>query len=496
MEVTEIAIADIKVRFRLRDPDEEKVSEIMESISQIGLLNPITLDTHHHLIAGFHRLLAYKSLKKKTIPAIIKDVDNKYGELCEIDENLKRAELSLGNQSRHIARREELMRELGLTYQQGDNRHTIKEGKISVEEMAKGVGMSKRSYQHRKQLMRINEELMDLLINAGKDDSLTDLVRLSAETEEMQWKIGNLLITGKCRTWKMAFFNAKLVDFRLRSKPKVDFDVKERWGEFPKSIMKFQKVNDDLRKIVSLVNHDDELRLTKGSLRFGETPIRFHSMNPEQALFALDYYTETGDLIADMFQGRGTTAITSLYLKRRFIGWDINPYTFEKTKEVIRNHTDASEDDWDMFQGDGCDMKELEGEENVLDGVFTSPPYYGKAEAYTDDSRDLCNMDVDAFNQRIDVLFGNLTRLIKKSSYKERVIKPIIMVIGAQRFGDKGIIDMDYYFQEIAKSHGLVLWDKQYLEIHCPQVWTSFGRNAQMKFVQKNYESQLVWVKF
>ena len=105
-------------------------------------------------------------------------------------------------------------------------------------------------------------------------------------------------------------------------------------------------------------------------------------------------------------------------------------------------------------------------------------------------------MDVDAFNQRIDVLFANLTRLIKKSSYKDRIIKPIIMVIGAQRFGDKGIIDMDYHFQEIAKSHGLVLWDKQYLEIHCPQVWTSFGRNAQMKFVQKNYESQLVWVKF
>ena len=496
MQVSEVAIKDIKVRFRLRDPSDEKVEEIAESISQIGLLNPITLDTQHHLIAGFHRLLAYKSLKKLTIPAIIKDVDDKYGELCEIDENLKRAELSFGNQSRHIARREELMMDLGLAYQQGDNRFTKTAEKVSVEDMATGIGLSKRSYQQRKQLMRINEELMDLLINAGKDDSLTDLVRLSAEPEEMQWKIGNLLITGKCRTWKMAFFNAKLVDFRLKSKPKVDFDVRERWGEYPKSIMKFQKVNDDLRKIVSLVNHDDELRLTKGSLRFGETPIRLHSMNPDQALFSLDYYTEEGDLIADPFQGRGTTAITSLYLQRRFVGWDINPATFEKTQEVIRNHTDASEDAWQMHQGCGCEMKEFEGKQEVLDGVFTSPPYYGKAEAYTDDSRDLCNMGIDAFNERIDVLFGNLTRLIKRSSYKDKIIKPIIMVIGAQRFGDKGIIDMDYHFQEIAKRHGLVLWDKQYMEIHCPQVWTSFGRNAQMKFVQKNYESQLVWVKF
>ena len=185
------------------------------------------------------------------------------------------------------------MADIGLTYKQGDNRFTKQQEKVSVADMAEGIGLSKRSYQQRKQLMRINEELMDILISAGKDDSLNDLVKLSAEPEEMQWKIGDLITTGKCRTWKMAFFNAKLEDFRLKSIPKVDFDVKERWGEYPKSIMKFQKVNDDLRKVVSLVNHDDELRQTKGSLRFGETPIRFHSMNPEQALFALDYYTES-----------------------------------------------------------------------------------------------------------------------------------------------------------------------------------------------------------
>ena len=496
MEITEIPIKDIKVRFRLRDPSDEKVEEIAHSISQIGILNPVTISPERFLIAGFHRLLAMKSLKKSTIPCIIKDVDEQYGELCEIDENLKRSELSLGNQSRHINRREQLMVDLGLTYQQGDNRHTISEKKVSVEDLANGIGMSKRSYQQRKQLKNINEELMDTLISAGKDDSLMDLVKLSTEPEEMQWKIGNLILTGKCRTWKMAFFNAKLQDFQLKSKPKVDFDVRERWGEFPKSIMKFQKVNDDFRKVVSLVNHDENLRHEKGSIRFGETPIRLHSMNPEQALFALDYYTEPGDKIADPFQGRGTSAITCLYLQRKFVGWDINPESFRKTQEVIRDHTDASEEDWEMYQGDGCEMRELEGSEEVLDGVFTSPPYYGKAEAYTDDSRDLCNMDIDEFNGRIDVLFGNLTRLIKRSDYKKKIIKPIIMVIGAQRFGERGIIDMDYHFQDIAKRHGLQLWDKQYIEIHSPQVWTSFGRNAQMKFVQKMHESQLVWVKF
>tara|TARA_E500000318_G_C3568322_1_gene216679 strand:+ start:1539 stop:3029 length:1491 start_codon:yes stop_codon:yes gene_type:complete len=496
MQVTEIPIRSIKVRFRLRDPSDEKVAEIAESISQIGLLNPVTLDTQLNLVAGFHRLLSFKLLKRDTIPAIIKDVDGKYGELCEIDENLKRSELSLGNEARHIGRRESLLKELGLTYEQGDNRFTKSEVKATIKDLATGIGLSERSYQKRKQLLLINEEVMDLLISAGKDDSLNDLVKLSSETEDMQRKICNLLITHKCRTWKMAFFNAKLIDYRINSIPKVNFDIKERWGEIPKSIMKFKKVDDDLRSLCNIVNHDEELRLKKGSLRFGETPIRLHQMNPDQCLFALDYYTSHGDLICDPFQGRGTTAITSLYLQRKFVGWEINPTSFQKTQEVIQNHMDVDRDSWQLYEGCGCEMKEMEGESEVFDGAFTSPPYYGKAEAYTDDDRDLCNMDVDSFNARIDILFGNLKRLIKTSNYKQKIIKPIIMVLGAQRFGDKGIIDMDYHFQQIAKSHNLVLWDKQYIELHCPQVWTSMGRNTEMKIVQKNHESQLVWVRF
>ena len=51
--VTNVLVEDIKIKFRLRDPSDEKVVEIAESISQIGLLNPLTLDTKHHLIAGY-----------------------------------------------------------------------------------------------------------------------------------------------------------------------------------------------------------------------------------------------------------------------------------------------------------------------------------------------------------------------------------------------------------------------------------------------------------
>lgn len=60
MEIANLRITDFKIKFRLRDLSEEKVIKIAESISRIGFLNPIALDTQHHLIAGFYRLLAYQ----------------------------------------------------------------------------------------------------------------------------------------------------------------------------------------------------------------------------------------------------------------------------------------------------------------------------------------------------------------------------------------------------------------------------------------------------
>ena len=44
------------------------------------------------------------------------------------------------------------MESLGLTYQAGDNRYTTSKSKLTIEEMAEGIGLSKRSYQQRKQI--------------------------------------------------------------------------------------------------------------------------------------------------------------------------------------------------------------------------------------------------------------------------------------------------------------------------------------------------------
>ena len=71
MQVAEVPLNDVVVKFRLRSPSDEKVTEIAESISQIGLLNPITLDENNNLLAGYHRYLAYQRFERSHIPSFI-----------------------------------------------------------------------------------------------------------------------------------------------------------------------------------------------------------------------------------------------------------------------------------------------------------------------------------------------------------------------------------------------------------------------------------------
>ena len=496
MRVVDTPVSDVVVKLRLRTPSEDKVSEIAESIQQVGLLSPVVISPNNILLAGYHRYLAYKKLGLDKIPSIVKDVDDSVSELIEIDENVKRNELNHIEYADHIKRREELLKSLGLLYQRGDNKHTLQDEKLTITDVAEGIGLTKRTYQKRKQISKLNPEVKDLLIETEYAECFEELVKLSGETDEIQLSVCNQLISGKCKTWKQAFYTAKIEDFKLNRQEELEFSCKERWGQYPKSIMKFNRVNDELKRVCDLVNHNEDLRVEKGSLRFGETRILLHQMNPEHARFAIDYYTNPNDLILDPFNGRGTTAFTSLHLNRRFIGFEINDKSYQLTTDAVNNHIDVSDGDFELIKGCGCEMKAFEGEGRFVDAVFSSPPYYLKPEPYSDDKRDLCNMSIEEFDSKIDLMFKNLSRVIKRSNYKEKIFHPVMMVIGTARDAENGIHDMQYSFQSLAKKHGFTLWDSMYVELNNPHLVCSIKRNYEFKFTHKSHETQLTWVLF
>ena len=57
-----VSISEIKISPGRRNVEPDGVKDLAKSISEVGLLNPITITTDKTLIAGCHRLEAAKLL--------------------------------------------------------------------------------------------------------------------------------------------------------------------------------------------------------------------------------------------------------------------------------------------------------------------------------------------------------------------------------------------------------------------------------------------------
>ena len=272
-----------------------------------------------------------------------------------------------------------------------------------------------------------------------------------------------------------------------------DINFKEQFGQIPKSIMKFKKD----KELMELIDWDNsELGKVEGDAKkrgggYAST-LRYSIYNPLQAKFILEYYTRKNDIILDPFMGRATRPLVTQYLNRKYIGFDTSSKTIELNKSLLEKHGYT---DYTLYHEDGTELNKLKEISNFVDAVFTCPPYYD-IEKYSDEPGDLSHLKYDDFNNRIANLFNRLYDLIKPSSYKDMEFHPVIITVGTIRKGDKGLIDMDYIFQEYAKKAGFVLYDKLFTENITPGAGFTFRRNYCYRYLTKNYETTLVFMKF
>jgi len=116
-----VAINQIQIGKRLRQLRESTVKELMDSIGQIGLQTPITVDSRpakregggmdtvvFDLVAGHHRLEACRRLGWTDIEVVNVSMDGDERALWEIDENLCRAELTELERGEHLLKRKEI----------------------------------------------------------------------------------------------------------------------------------------------------------------------------------------------------------------------------------------------------------------------------------------------------------------------------------------------------------------------------------------------------
>jgi len=110
-----VRVDSIKVpKNRIRKVDKQEVERMAESISRTRMLNPIVVSGDKGspvLVAGAHRLAAYKLLGRDEIPctAFMSVDDHDQLKLAEIDENLVRNELSAAEKAKHIQLKVELL---------------------------------------------------------------------------------------------------------------------------------------------------------------------------------------------------------------------------------------------------------------------------------------------------------------------------------------------------------------------------------------------------
>ena len=496
MELVDIPVGDIQVINRLRKTDASKIQELATSIKDIGLLHPIAVaekDNEYVLLSGEHRLSSYKLLERPTIPCVVRENNPLINQLVEVSENLCSNRLNAIEESNAIVMREKILIQLGRKAIVGSNQYT--EDKVTNKELANQLGISRRVYQYKKQVANLHPKVQEMLGETKFANNMMDMVRLSKQSKEVQMEVAKILYTNRTTTFRQAFVVAKLrliPDAWSAENRKLREEI-----QAPKSVMKFERTKDKLNDICMSVSHNEALRRTKKTALFGTNEVSNYTMLPEHSRWFIKYFSNEGDLICDNTCGRGTNLLAAAYENRRIIGFDLNKNNLDCIREALTDHIGLSEVDYKLHHSCGVEMVEYAEHDEMVDMFINDIPYIMNAEKYNDDPRDLGNIsNLDDFYARVEVMMLNMKRLIKKSDYDKGIFKPIIMKVGSQRRGTKGLIDMATDIEMIARKHSLILHDKIMNELRPSMQSYIMNTSFQKRFTLKLHESNLCFVKY
>jgi len=227
-----IHVADVLVDAeKRRKARPDKVKAIADSIAEIGLLNPITVDPHFNLIAGLHRLEAHKSLGLAEIECTVLDVDPLLAELAQIDENLARADLTKFEEGVELAKRKRVYEKLYPETRQhvagGKARQGTATDNLSfAEDAAEKTGDSERTIRRYTALGERLEMFADLIGGTPIEDNQSELQRLAKMDDA---KIVDILeLVGSGNAGSVAQANWALIERQRQESPPLPTEGKYR----------------------------------------------------------------------------------------------------------------------------------------------------------------------------------------------------------------------------------------------------------------------------
>lgn len=183
-EKQQAGIVDVQVSEIRANPDNPRkkfektaIEELAVTIKKHGLLQPILLkkeNDYYQIISGERRLRAVRHLKLKTIPAIVKEIDDQ--EILEVSmiENIQREQLDPIEEA--------------LVYQK-----LIQDYNLKQEEVAQRVGKNRTTIANRIRLLQLPENLQTALADGRvTEGQVRPLLGLS---ETIQGRLSRELLT-------------------------------------------------------------------------------------------------------------------------------------------------------------------------------------------------------------------------------------------------------------------------------------------------------------
>lgn len=152
--------------------DDDKIDDLAESIKVHGVLQPIIVTKkgdYYQIIAGERRWRASKKAGLKTIPAIVRDYDERKIREVALIENLQRQDLNALETAKAI---KELMEEHSLTQ----------------EEIAQTLGKSRSAIANTLRILNLDERVQELVAD-GKISEGHARTLASIESPQKQYKL-------------------------------------------------------------------------------------------------------------------------------------------------------------------------------------------------------------------------------------------------------------------------------------------------------------------
>ncbi len=173
-QVTEIPVEAIEANpFQPRsDFDEGTMAELVQSLEEHGLIQPIIVRPcpgGFQLIAGERRLRAAKHLGWRTIPAIVRELNDAASAQMALIENLQRKDLNYWEEAEAYQR---LLEEFGMTQ----------------EELAKKIGKSQSAIANKLRLLKLSPRVRSRISREIMSERHCRAI-LALESEEAQLEV-------------------------------------------------------------------------------------------------------------------------------------------------------------------------------------------------------------------------------------------------------------------------------------------------------------------